>query len=113
MAFQLDVSDIYAWPVEVAIVNEKGGRKTMGFTALFKRMPQSEIDAVLERAGQNDITDQELVDDVMTGWKGVKDGKDDVAFNAANLAAVCEIAPTRMRILEAWSVSVSEGVRKN
>jgi len=111
--FQMDLSDTYAWPVEVAVVNEKGTRTKMGFTAQFKRMPQSDIDRVLERAGQDDITDQELVNEIVAGWKGIREGKDEVEFNASNLAAICEITPTRMRILEAWAESISEGVRKN
>ena len=113
--FTTGVSKTYQWPVDVKLVAEDGKEAALSFTAVFKRLPNSEIEQIQLDAAAGNMPDQEVVDRVMAGWGDditTPDGKP-LAFTKKNLDAVCEIYPVRDCIVTAYLQSIAEARIKN
>jgi len=112
--FKIDVSDTYNYPVTVAMLDEKGKVKKSSFTAIFKRLPQDDIDRLFAGIADESASDEQWVDEILAGWEGIKDadGKE-VPFTEANKRKVCGIHPVRPSIIKAWGESLQEVARKN
>ncbi len=83
MAFKLQQSATYVWPVKIVLPIDGGKRETHTFDATFRRLPQSRINEIIKQArlqerGRVEDDDQVLEDqgaarEIMTGWAGVQD----------------------------------------
>lgn len=112
--FKIDVSKTYKYPVNVTMLNEKGKASKMSFTALFNRLPQSDIDRLFAQIGDESVSDEQWIAEILAGWEGIKDSEgQDVEFNDHNVRMVCDIYPVRPSIVEAWGESLKEVARKN
>jgi hypothetical protein len=115
------VSQTYLQPVEVEVPN--GGGKTIKhiFKARFKRKTQAELDEIHRRLnalqlkdGEELLSDDALLREVMDGWEDVLDGQDQPQeFNEENLATLLDIYPTRPRLVKAFFDSIQTSKRKN
>ncbi len=111
--FELDVNDSYHYPVTVPVPTEQGV-KEFQFEARFKRLPQSEIDAISERAARMEISDQELAERVLVGWRGVRENGEELAFSPEARNRLLDVNPVRECVLAAWFESISaRGRAKN
>lgn len=110
--FVIDQKDSFTWPVEFEIPGD--GKPTKGqIVAEFKRVPQSRLDSMMnpDTAPQ----DEDLVREVMIGWKEVKDETGaDLEYNAVNLNRLLEVAGMRRAICMAFlQAMMGGGKRKN
>ena len=89
MAFRLVVSNTVAVPVQGRVPDENGKPVPFNFTLLCRRLPASELRAVIEN---NDRTVPEFLTSVVEGWDAVldADGKA-VQFTPAGLQQLLEI----------------------
>lgn len=112
--FVIATSETYPTIVRVPLIDAKGNTKTHTFKAFWKRLPQDEIDRLNERLQKGDISDQQVIDEYMTGWDDVKDnGGQPVEFNETNLAALLLIHPTRSCLAKSFADSIYGAVGKN
>lgn len=123
MAFVLQQSASYKWPVKIVLAIDGGKREVSTFDAEFKRLPQSRINELLQEIraqergrGEQDnlIQDTDVVEELLVGWSGVTDdaGKD-VPFSGAALKQLIDIPTVASQIVKAWFDSLQEAKRKN
>ena len=71
--FKLDLSPSYFYPVKLAVLDEDGNLQNRVFDAKFVRLSQEEGEELVREADAGKITDRELVDRVLIGWRGLSD----------------------------------------
>lgn len=82
MAFKLDLSPVYAYPVKFTVIDETGAQKTHQIKAIFKRFSREEI-IELESADDPRTVGKKSADEIiqadtdyllrfMTGWQDVE-----------------------------------------
>lgn len=103
--FKLDVSDTIEQTVNALIPLGDGKSEKRSFKAIFKRqtLPQmTEIRAHLANS-EVTLTDRQLIDQVLTGWRGVQDsdGKE-LPFTPDNLNALLAIFPVQPSLVAAF-----------
>lgn len=100
--FKLSTSDSYKYPVIVKIVDGTGRTNTYSFEAVFKRLPQSEIDSLLASSKNEGVRDEDVVDQVLIGWSGIVDEQGEpVPFNHDTRHQVLDICPVRACVVKA------------
>jgi hypothetical protein len=97
MAFKLDLSPTYKWPVTGELPGENGP-EPFKLSAYFKRHSQAEVDQLSEQARSGAISDAELVNTVLV--------RVDCGIEDATLEQVLSVAGVRNRVLIAWFDSV-------
>jgi hypothetical protein len=123
MAFKLQQSATYVWPVKIVLPIDGGKRLTETFDATFRRLPQSRINEIIKLArlqergrleDDQELEDQDAAREIMTGWDGVEDddGKA-IPFSEAALKQLLEIPTVAGQIVKAWFGSLAEAKRKN
>lgn len=130
--FVLDQSDSYLWPVSIDLPADRS-KKTFTFDAEFRRIDQERTEelidqynrmvmqlrrrvTLLEGYGGDDaaaleepleITNEEIVDEVLCGWQKVVDAKGkDVPFNEATKAQMFKVQGAATAIVRAWMNSI-------
>jgi len=106
--FKLDLSATYYARVSIPMLDGDGRLVTHQFDACFKRRDQTELEAKAKRFETGDAGDQEIVDEELVGWRGVRDAADcELPYTPDNLAAVLRVAGMRKAIALAWWQSLS------
>lgn len=114
MPLKLDQSKTYRWTVPVEYVDEAGKTVTGEFTAIFKRMRQSEIDGLVKPDGEQTLTDTDFIKLALLGWDGLTDSDGNtLVFNEENLATFLDTHPYRQMTIRAWYQSIAGAPRKN
>ena len=124
MAFKLQQSATYVWPVKIVLPIDGGKRETHTFDATFRRLPQSRINEIIKQArlqerGRVEDDDQVLEDqgaarEIMTGWSGVHDDDNvEIPFSEGAVSQLLEIPTVAGQIVKAWFGSLAEAKRKN
>lgn len=128
MAFFLDQSDSYSWPVTVKVPENGGKFRSLTFDALFSRVSterQEELGRQLLKQktrldfGETDdlLTPRQIASEILVGWEGIKDKEgdkgQDVPFSESTKARLLNIPEVVNAILEAWNKSVPEAKIKN
>lgn len=110
----------YWYTVTVAMVTEEGRRRNFEFDAQFVRLPQSELEDIIQRVrdgieSNRPIKDREILDRVFVGWRKVAGvGGGDLAVTPDNRERLLEQHPAQPSIVRAWLKSVGiEGAAKN
>jgi hypothetical protein len=112
--FKIDLSDDYAYPVTLEIRDDKGRVKKEQFTARFKRLPQAELDELMNGAKEGAISDAELAAKVLAGWDGIADSDGEpIPYNDTTREQVLDVFPVRPSIIAAWFESLTGAKRKN
>ena len=110
MAFVLDQSGTYSWPVTVEFPVDGGRFQKQTFDAEFKRLEQPRIKEVMLQINGDEIGDRELCEEVLVGWSGIKDSKgDDVPFSMATRQMLLDIALVAGAVVRAWFDSLGKG----
>jgi hypothetical protein len=123
MAFKLQQSPTYVWPVKIVLPIDGGKRETHTFDATFRRLPQSRINEIIKLArlqergrldDDQELEDQDAAREIMVGWDGVQDddGKA-IPFSEGALTQLVEIPTVAGQIVKAWFGSLAEAKRKN
>lgn len=126
MAFVLNQSQSYSWPVSIKLPADGGKREKSSFDALFKRLPQSRINEIQLLASQrikaaergeeldNGVTDQSIAAEILVGWSGIVDGEgDEVPYSEASKAQLLDVPMMAGALIEAYFASLVELKRKN
>lgn len=126
MAFVLNQSQSYSWPVSIQLPADGGKREKSSFDALFKRLPQSRINEIQQLAQQrikaaergeeldNGVTDQSIAAEILVGWAGILDADgDDVPYSEAVKAQLLDVPMMAGALIEAYFTSLVELKRKN
>jgi hypothetical protein len=115
MAFVLQQSPTYSWPVRILIPTD-GRREQFTFTARFNRLKQSRIKELVAISQSEDesISDLQLLGEILGGWDDVMDdaGKP-VAFSKVALEQMAELPTVAGQIATAYFESLTEAKRKN
>lgn len=103
-----------------------GKREKATFDAIFKRLPQSRINAIQVEAQRrvkaaesgeelkDGISDVSLADEILVGWQSVIDGDgEEVPFSKAAKAQLLDVPMLASAIIEAFFESLVEQKRKN
>lgn len=104
MAFILEQSPTFSWPITIREVSDGGRHRTHQFEAIYNRLPASRMEEVqlayqkIKVAAARDlevdaIPTREIAAEILAGWKGITepDGTE-VEFTAANKAQLLEVA---------------------
>lgn len=126
MAFVLNQSQSYSWPVSIQLPADGGKREKSSFDALFKRLPQSRINEIQQLVQQrikaaergeeldNGVTDQTIAAEIVVGWAGILDADgDDVPYSEAVKAQLLDVPMMAGALIEAYFTSLVELKRKN
>lgn len=117
--FVIKQSDTYTWPVKVKYAVNEGKYETQEFTAEFKRLPQSKINELADKATavenrEADIDPVDYVQEFIVGWSDLFDEKEKpVLFSKAQLKKVLDIPGVLPAIAFAWRESVVGARRGN
>jgi len=126
VAFVLNQSQSYSWPVSIQLPADGGKREKSSFDALFKRLPQSRINEIQQLVQQrikaaergeeldNGVTDQTIAAEILVGWSGILDADgDDVPYSEAVKAQLLDVPMMAGALIEAYFTSLVELKRKN
>lgn len=114
MAFVLSQSESYTWPVVVEFPISGGRFDKQTFDVEFKRLPQSRIREIWDAISAGELTDDDLCNEVVTGWAGVQDAKGgEVPFSEKAKADLLNISLVASSIVTAWLDSLAKAKRKN
>ena len=120
MAFKLDLSETYVYPIELEIVGDKGKYKKFSFNAEFKRLSQSEVEQLGKDITAQDgepakLTDEDLVDIVLVDWSDIYDEHDlPIEFsNPKHKAAVLDVYGVKQALVKGFFESIAGAKRKN
>lgn len=109
--FKLAQQTSYKWPVTVHIPTD-GGRFTKAtFDAELKTLPQERIDQYL--TGGGDTTEQDFLNEVVIGWKGVTDDAgNDVPYSEEAKLKLLAISYVRTALVRAFFDSITGGAKR-
>lgn len=114
MAFVLSQSESYTWPVVVEFPIDGGRFDKQTFDAQFKRLTQGRIREIWEQIQGGDLNDDDLCQEVLTGWNGIQDGKGEpVPYSEKAKADLLGVPLVASALVTAWLDSLSKGKRKN
>ena len=120
MAFKIDISGSYFFPVEVEQPIDGGKFQKSSFDAKFKRLSRTEMRGIFDRIPSDKkviddpITDDEILNDMFLGWKGAitEDGSE-FPYSETNREIMLEIAGVSGAIIAAWFKSLQGSKAKN
>lgn len=119
MAFKIDLSDTFFFPVTVQIAKD-GKHDTAKFDAEFKRLSKTENREIFDRLPRTGhdvdvpITDDEILDLVFVGWKGVVDSDGvEIPYSETARTKVLDIQGVSNGIVQSWMNSITGARSKN
>ena len=114
MSFILSQGNSYKWPVVHDMPVDGGKHERHTFDAEFKRITQSRIRQMGEQIENNEITESELVTEVLLGWDGINDEDGNpIKFSQKALAQVIDVPMLATCISKAFFDSIAGAKRKN
>lgn len=114
MPFVLSNKQSYLWPVKYEAPRDGGKTDTFEFQAEFKRLPQSRLDEIRKKADARELTDDDLVAEILVDWKGIKTSEgDDFVCNDVNRRILLDEPGMRGAIVIAFFDSLRGAPRKN
>jgi hypothetical protein len=129
MAFILDQSESYSWPVTVKVPQDGGRFRSFTFEAEFKRVSQERREQLgrqllrqkrASEIGQLEddfLTPRQIADELLVGWSGIMDTEgpdaEQVPFSDKVKAQLLNIGDVADAILDAWNASIPGAKAKN
>lgn len=110
--FTLSTKNTFSWPVSFRIPVDGGGYESADFDAEFKRLTQTRIEEITEKLTKGEMTDRQVADEILVGWKGVQtdDGKS-VPFTEDSKARLLDIAGLSSSLVIAFTEAL-RGIRE-
>ena len=114
MGFKLDQSGTYKWPVTVEVPVDDGRHDKQKFDGEFKRITQSRIREMGQLIETGDLTDVDLVKEVLVGWDGIEDDQgNELKFSQAKLKQLLDVPMVATAIATSFFDSIAGAARKN
>lgn len=119
MAFVLNQSDTYVWPITFDVPVDGGRHERQTFDGEFKRHPQSKLGPmVAELQNLEDLGDldriTEMASNLLVGWSGINDDNgNEVPFSQKALIQLLEVPLLAVSVLKAYMDSIKGAKRKN
>jgi hypothetical protein len=129
MAFVLDLSDSYSWPVTVKVPQDGGRFRSYAFDVEFLRVSQErreelgrQLAAQQNRVDAGDLegellTPRSIAQELVVGWSGIltSEGKggEEVPYSEATKAQLLNVPDVADAILQAWQASIPGAKAKN
>ena len=114
MGFKLDQSGTYKWPVTVEVPVDDGRHDKQKFDGEFKRITQSRIREMGQLIETGDLTDVDLVKEVLVGWDGIEDDQgNQLKFSQAKLKQLLDVPMVATAIATSFFDSIAGAKRKN
>ena len=114
MGFKLDQSGTYKWPVTVEVPVVDGRHDKQKFDGEFKRITQSRIKELIELVASGDLSDVDVVKEVLVGWDGIEDDQgNELKFSQSKLKQLLEVPMAATAIGTAFFESYTGAKRKN
>ena len=130
MAFVLDQSESYSWPVTVKVPQDGGRFRTYTFDIQFKRVSQERREQIgrqlVRQQNRLDsgsdleddfLTPRQMADELMVGWSGINDkegeGATPVPYTESTKAALLNVGDVAEAIMVAWNDSIPGAKAKN
>lgn len=114
--FVIKKSATYRYPVTFSTPSEDGnGVEENSFTAIFKRLSETELQDFAEQAVKGKINDRQFVRAVLLGWEGIKEAADgpEVPFSKETRDKLLDIVGFGKAVARAFYASVEDASRKN
>lgn len=108
--FKIAQSQTYKWPVSFQTPTDGQKYETQTFDAEFKRIPQSRLQEIA-KAGDA-ITSEDVVREVLVGWKGILDDSGEVPFSVSALENLLEVPLLTSAIVNAFFDSISGAAKR-
>ena len=115
MAFVLKKDDSsYKWPVIHNMPVDGGKHEKHTFDAEFKRVTQTRIREMGEQIQNNEITEADLLNEVLLGWDGINDEDGNpIKYSQIALQQVIDVPMLATDISKAFFDSLAGAKRKN
>ena len=114
MGFKLDQQGTYKWPVTVEVPVDDGRHDKQKFDGEFKRITQSRIREMGQLIETGDLTDVDLVKEVLVGWDGIEDDQgNELKFSQSKLKQLLDVPMVATAIATAFFDSIAGAKRKN
>jgi hypothetical protein len=129
MAFILDQSQSYSWPVTVKVPQDGGRFRSYTFEVEFQRVSQERREELgrqlLVQKGRLEagdvegeiLTPRQIASELVVGWSGILDSEEKdakpVPFSPSTLAQLLNIGDVADAILAAWNDSIPGAKAKN
>ena len=115
MAFVLKQNDSsYKWPVVYNMPVDGGRHEKHTFDAEFKRVTQTRIREIGEHIENQEITEVDLLNEVLLGWDGINDEDGNpIKFSQKALQQVIDVPMLATDISKAFFNSIAGAKRKN
>lgn len=113
--FTLDLSSTFFWPCRFMVPRADGARHDeQTFDVEFRRLSQDEITAMLKRAGDDKLSDNELAREILCGWKGVVDAQGaPVPYSEASRDRALAVPGLGSAVMRAFFAAHSGAAAKN
>jgi hypothetical protein len=114
MGFRIQLPPTYEAEVTVAYPVEGGRVHKAKFFAVFRRLAQAELEALMADVAAKTVTDRDVLGRVLVGWRGVEDedGRE-LPFNDATRDQLLALHPAQPSIARAFFESISGAREKN
>ena len=112
--FKIGSTESYSWPVKIILPADDGKTLEQDFTAIFRRVKQSEIDDFFAMLEAGKMTDRQIVQSVLIGWKNiVDDSANQIPYSESLRDQILEGAGVATQIGAAFLSSLKAGRVKN
>lgn len=113
MAFVLKQSPTFTWPVKVAFPIDGGKYRHETFDAEFRRIGQSEVQALAEKVTSGETSAEDVIRDILVGWSGITDEDGaDLPFSVKARDELLEVALVAGATLNAFLDAYAGGNAK-
>lgn len=114
MSFRLALKPTYEVEVKIEFAAEGGRTERHSFMARFHRLKQTELESLQERARAGEITDRELLHEVLVALPGVQDADGRQIGDAwEDLLPALDVHPMQPTLVRAWYASLRGAREKN
>jgi hypothetical protein len=108
--FKLALDPTYVAPVNSTLP----GDVPCVFEAVFRRLPQEEVDDIMDRVATLEMKPAQAIVRVLAGWRLVADEDGvELPFTPSNLSRLLAICGVPQAITRSWFKSVTEAREKN
>lgn len=104
MAFILEQSPTFTWPITIREVTDGGRHRTHQFEAVYRRLPASRMEEAQLQYQQikaqvvrdetiTGLPTRQIADEILAGWRGITDPQgEEIEFTPASKAQLLEVA---------------------
>lgn len=113
--FTLELSPTYFWPVKFAAPSADGAKVDQhDFDVEFKRLDADELKALMKRAAEKKLSDEQVAATLVVGWRGVRDkGGEPVPYTVGNLNRLLNVLGLASAVMRAYFDSHAQAAEKN